>query len=158
MDLDKDRPQGIPLFPASKGTLQSISWGGFEEEKVSNMRILQGQNVKMDNTHLDILSAIINTQNSRLAPGSLEVHLYAQWLWSEQKRGRCIVETTIGVWVVMHSVQCLHPKFWNTMSLLTWKGFVLFSCCWWFLQHFDPQDDLMFSDQGRPGIWQQYLW
>ena len=110
MDLDKDRPQGIPPFPASEGTLQSISWGGFEEEKVSNMRILQGQNVKMDNTYLDILSAIINTQNSRLDPGSLEVHLYAQLLWSEQKRGRCIVETTIGVWVVMHSVQCLPPK------------------------------------------------
>merc|ERR1719336_638818 len=30
----------------------------------------------------------------------------------------------------MHSVQCLPPKLCNTMSLLTWKGFVLFSCCW----------------------------
>ena len=77
---------------------------------MSNTRILHGQNVKMDNTFLDILSAIIDAQNSRLDPGSLEVHLYAQLLWSEQKRGRCIVETTIGVWVVMHSVQCLPPK------------------------------------------------
>ena len=78
MDLDKDRPQGIPPFPASEGTLQSISWGGFEEENVSNTRILHGQNVKMDNTFLDILSAIIDAQNSRLDPGSLEVHLCAQ--------------------------------------------------------------------------------
>ena len=30
--IDKDRPQGIPPFAASEGTLQSISWGGFEEE------------------------------------------------------------------------------------------------------------------------------
>ena len=77
MDLDKDRPQGIPPFAASEGALQSISWGGFEEENVSNTRILHGQNVKMDNTYLDILSAI-DTQNSRLDHGSLEVDLCAQ--------------------------------------------------------------------------------
>ena len=79
MDLDKDRPQGIPPFAASEGSLQSISWGGFEEENVSNTRILHGQNGKWKmNTYLDILSAIISTQNSRLDPGSLEVQLYAQ--------------------------------------------------------------------------------